>query len=1255
MSKLNQIQNAILQLDGGAYQKLCDTYLHRKRGYDQINSIGSVIASDKVRRGTPDAFVPLANGKYVLAEYTTQETGLFDKLSGDLAKCFDPQKCGIDATKIEEIIFCHTTQLTLKQHDLLREECQSRGVNLNIFGIVPMSCDLYQKYPGLARDFLQIEVDTGQILSQEDFVSIYDRNKGVTPLRTTFRFRENELSQICASLDDAQPVLITGAPGVGKSRLALECCTRFVGTHPEYRVCCILNRGPDLFEDLRVHFSEPGKYLIFVDDANRVSRFEYVTQLLRYAPEQVCVKILATVRDYAIAKVRAAAQPFGGAIEVNVKPLEGEQIRNLVKEEYGITNPYYLERIDEISRGNPRLAMMAAQIAKRENKLSSIANVTALYDEYYESIRRDVEDIQSPLLLQVGALIAFFRVIDRTHQAAMEPIAAAFGITYDDFWLAVLRLHELEVVDIHEDEAVRISDQVLGTYLFYLAFFKKRTLDFSKLLTDFFPACRRQLADAVYPMLDAFDSKKIVETMRRHVEMAWHRLERMDHPEDLLSLMGVFWFVKETDTLLCLGKWIEGMEPQALATGDLNLKPAPGIESPSILKVLSCFRHAGDANAGIAVRLLLDYLLKRPDEAPRILYILLDTFAFMPIDRLRGFAAQRAVVDALWDRAQLGDGLLGRVFLTVARAYLHTEFSTTHSASAKSFTITKFTLPATHEVKAIRERIWRGVFSLYERAELEAHVLALLAEYARSVCAMSVREIIADDARQLLPFLESTLNPAIYLHCLIVQDYLRFLEEHDLPFDKGLRDRFKNDCYRVTEVLLEDFASSAARHIRYEVFCERKKQHIREFCAAYSFSDYVELIRHCTQIRQELNGGHVSRLLPGSLEMVFLALAERDTELYIRVLRHYLTEGDVLALNSFPLVRRLVELCGPEAAYQILTECNCSESPWMAFFFQCLSSDHVTERFVRELHRFYEKAPGSSLPYGVDFLLNYRGLCADIFPRITRILLQRSKKEPMCVHAFSMLFNPSTEANKVMLDIFAGYLGVLKEAYIAISMMGEHDDYDGHSFNHILDTDPSFLIEYIDATYQTEDTLSWHEGTRDYSLFWKRDDCETLGRQLVERLYEWEVTRNRYSSGGRRVFFSGDEPAQTNPSVAKGQDTVVEGFIEHRHDDAGFMRFIFLLISEFAPERRLKFIAQFLGLNKSYELFTHLEIEPLHWSWGGSAVPMFQKRVEYLESILPLLDTADFLRHKQLIEHRIQGLRAEIEREKKSDFIDADE
>ena len=88
---------------------------------------------------------------------------------------------------------------------------------------------------------------------------------------------------------------MSGRAGVGKSRLVLELCRKFTGAHPDYEVFCIFGRNRDLWEDLQIHFRRPGKFLILVDDANRVSKFEYIVDLILHQREDQQIKVVATV------------------------------------------------------------------------------------------------------------------------------------------------------------------------------------------------------------------------------------------------------------------------------------------------------------------------------------------------------------------------------------------------------------------------------------------------------------------------------------------------------------------------------------------------------------------------------------------------------------------------------------------------------------------------------------------------------------------------------------------------------------------------------------------------------------------------------------------------------------------------------------------------------------------------------------------------------------------------------------------------
>ena len=65
-----------------------------------------------------------------------------------------------------------------------------------------------------------------------------------------------------------------------------------------------------------------------------------------------------------------------------------------------------------------------------------------------------------------------------------------------------------------------------------------------------------------------------------------------------------------------------------------------------------------------------------------------------------------------------------------------------------------------------------------------------------------------------------------------------------------------------------------------------------------------------------------------------------------------------------------------------------------------------------------------------------------------------------------------------------------------------------------------------------------------------------------------------------------------------------------------------------------------------------LSFKPRSYSWVGSAIPVFESKIEFLESLLPLFSTADLLKHKLHVNEMILYWKHSIERESKKEFID---
>lgn len=1246
MTKINQIKKALRELEGGKFQNLADAYLYKK-GYERINSPGSVPGTDKTSKGTPDTFFSFPNGKYALAEYTTQQIGVYGKIEDDLNKCFGVMKTGVP---IEEVIFCHTSTLSATEEHNLAVKCQMYGVNLNIFGIDKISQDLYQKYPGLALEFLGVDVDTGQIMPPVDFIITYGKNKLATRLNTNFHFREKEVGQVAKDLENTALVIVSGRAGVGKSRFALECCERFKDEHPEYEVRCIYNKGLDLYQDLRAHFSEPGNFLILVDDANRISRFDYFVHLLQYQRENQRIKVIATVRDYAIDKVLESASPQGEVNVMELQLLADDQIKQLVKEEYDILNPSYLDRIAYIAKGNPRLAIMAAEVASQKETLESIRDATALYDRYFASIKRDLEVFGDKNILRTAGIIAFFRNVDRSNKETMGAIKEAFEMPLETFWDAATQLHNLEILDMHGNEVVKISDQVLATYLFYLAFFKDKVLKFSVLLDHFFPKYSYRLIDSINPILNTFDIDSIEEAMRPHVNETWASMEKSKDEDSLLHLVNVFRFIEPTKALLYVKSRIDRMEEKSVDLSKIEFKANSNVQSPSLLSVLASFKNENIYNFRMALELLLNYLYKQLGEVPQVLHIITEKFGFD--HKTYGFIVQQTVIDFLRGRTQDGENeLYSKLFLAVSEQYLHTHFRTYELKEAHAYNLIDFHLNSSPELLKLRRSIWEGIFRLYQKTALKDSVIEVFRDYIKSSYRESAKDFVSQDSTEVLTFIASELEPTSYRRCLLVHDYLDLLCDYEVPFDQGLRDRFTDELYELSQVLLIDWLEK--RNMDPEECELLRKQQIEKHFDCFGLAEYKHFFEQCLEIQSDLGKDNKGYQLRLGIEEVVCTLADRDPLLYVNVLEYYLELGDPFYLNSLPLIGRLIEVCGAKRAYEILYKHNHSAKREFLFsYYRSLPQVEATVERLEQLYALYQESQVDELTRDFDFLLKYRQFDAEVVLRVTEIILEKEKADCNFAYALSMLFNPHSDVNKEIMELFANDLDLLKHAYFAVLKAKRYIDYDGRTFNRILDLEPDFVLEYIDQMYEKEEFISLQDDTRDYTFLWMRDDSEKQMTQVAGRIYEHEFEQTTFWNTYTylETFFVLRKDGEKNLTIEEKQDRFIKGLIESRPSDPKFMKFLFSVIAHFPPERRLQFVTLFLKHNASFEIFQELPFEPNIRSWIGSAVPMYQKQLDYLQSIIPLLNNVDLLQHRQYVEEQIQLINLQIEWQKKRDF-----
>ena len=1255
MATINQIKAKLLELEGGIFQRLCDDWLHRK-GYENINAIGMSQINDRVVKGTPDSLLIQPNGQYIFAEYTAKQSRLLHKLQDDISKCLDEKKTGILNKQISEIIICYLDKLSTHEINHLNNLCLSNEVKLSLYGIDTIALSIQNNFPVLSELYLGLSLDTGQLLSIEDFVNRYGKNEFTTSIDNKILFQSEALKQGAYFLEEGQFLLISGSSGLGKTLFSVELLKIIKNQNPQLKVYCIFDKGADLSRDITAYFSEPGDYLVFIDDANRLdNRLDYILHYLNETGNARTFRIIATVRDYAREPIITKVSQYTKINEHNIQPLSDEQIKELIIELFDIKNPAYQLRIQEIAKGNPRLAVMAAKVAIQTQQIESIQNVTSLYDDYFGQNESVKSVIENEKLMITACAISFFRKIDKLNDSQMSYVQNVFGIQIDEFWELVNILNKKELVDLYENEVVRLSDQVLSTYLFYLSVFEKKIVPFSKIVSNFYPELNNKIVDALNPIISAFDHKKIVNDIKREIQDIFNEFSRCKVSDDTIKFLNSFWFALPTESLIYAKNAID--ELQAIDIdweNEVFEETKEELKDTSIIKLLSSFRYYGGNEFKISFGLLLKLLEKSQESLGCVIKELTEKYTFKSNDRRYGYFVQTHVVDTLIEQMNVGNNyLFTRLFILVAKFYLKVEYREYQWIQDNTVNFVTIRLSPDEYLSPLRKKLIKNLSNLLVLEKYNSLVLEVIQDYSNNLI-HNGKEMAISDLEYIKDYLVVNLNQSELSHCQIMQNVCDHLESFNIDFPLEWKTQFKNPVLELSNLLLDDWHDRRKLEMGYAEYKQYRYQRLVDYFAAFTVPMFTEFMKDCVTLNCFLVGRQRDYSLKEGLIISLLALSDIHPEIFKDIISLYLDYDDIFELNPNLIISKLFQQLPVSAIWTLINSKKYKNKKlWCSEYFSLMPVEGITKKEVKSLLLHLDTTPSIQLPRSIEFLTKYRVIDKDIFPKVAGALVNKSYSEENYARPLGWIFYKESEVFGSWFEIFQTDEKLLYDVYIAAFKVNSDFDYSGEALDLLTAKNSNFLKKVVDCIYENEQSPSLNSKMPELGFLWQRQsflkDIEDYAKYIYNKETDSFYIPTRIF---RKLFLKEKEKLKENKLTEKREE-FIKYTITNNIDNFQYVCFIFSAANFMREEFKLELLDIFLKKNNSFEDFKTLECGYGLWirGWSGSKVPILEREKNYLDKILPLLSTAELLEHKAYIEKQIEFKKNEIEIEKKRDFL----
>lgn len=1246
--RLQLIEQKLLAIDGAGFQNLCDNYLSlREDEYSSLNRSGSQLGKKKTIVGTPDTFLRLTENKLAYVEYTTQASSIVSKVKEDIDKCLDKSKTKVDSNLIHKIIICLNSRLSVDEETQIQEYAKDKRISLELIGIDTLALEIISKYLLLAREYLGIALDTGQILPFDKFIQEYNNkaNQLSTPIDNIFFHRSTELEKIESVLSSKDLLILSGAPGVGKTKIGIEAVQHFKQKNPSFSSYVIAKKDVDIFEDLKIQLRPDKDYILLIDDANR--QLPNLRQIFGIFKENRPgkLKLIITVRNYALIDIKSSSIEFDSET-IDIPKFTDEEIIDILKSDsFKIMNHRYQKKIVEIADGNPRLAIMGARIALERESKFLFGDVSDLFETYFSSFSMDFNLFGKPDLLKALGLVSFFFTIERENKKTVEKLLSIFDIDYYKFSEAIEELHKRELVEIKYNH-IRISEQVMATYFFYVVFIRDNYLSFEKLLFNYFDSHKFSFKEALYSSSHSFGYEnvfsKINPSFDKYLEVV------RDNEDKFLVFIDLFWFNKPDETLayflINTNKIGEPENPVYNAHYETNDFV---YEKEQTIDYISRFFRQQTESFIPAIQLGFEYIRKRPEHLPEFVRRIRENLVFDEPDERYGYQRQDVFIQQLRENIVAKKKHYSIVFFAIAETFLKHSHQMTHGGRNHSFSTYQYPIPSTSEIKKIRTNIWETLFLQID--DFRNEVIQTIDKYKPDFRDRN-SDILDFDLTFLIPFIKESFSPNSFYETYVVNRLIStlareekiknmsYLELKPIFNTKQYRDYIKLDWNKFRDKDEYEFDD-------WREYEKVKSDDLKEnftFNSDQEFDSFLTTIDNAQRIK-ERNHSQIEN----SLEIILSENFIQNNDLGLSLLAAYLKKDyDIRALNK--TISTIVNHSANYALkfWKLLDSWdNKNSTYWKLSFLERLPNEYVNDEYYNRLIMTIKSINSFAYLY-LDQYVKFSNESRNAVKEVMHIVHQKIKTESLNIRLSEYPF-------KDRLELLENDYLLIKESYFQqfeLAKSSASFDYQLKGFANINKAHREFLYDFFSHFYSVYDVHRDNKSLN-ISFIWNYPDRVSEIEKVIDFLMDKDIY---FGLGGHSVSLLFNDLDQSQLSTAF---EFMKKVIKKNKINRSYIEVIFDTIRTNMQAYHDELFLYFLDVNKDVEFFKTID-------WVGNPGVMMgdviwgELHAKRWEKVLAILNTSpdqlSFIPIKSFLKKRIQSEYNSAEFERVRKFIRPD-